>query len=419
VILGIGGVRALRALGAHHLRIFHMNEGHAALLTLELLREYADSRGPGWPLEDGIAAVRRLGIFTTHTPIKAGHDEFSRELVEHVVGDMAMLAFAAVGRDERTLNMSRLAIRMSRYVNGVSLKHGEVARAMFPGVNVDSITNGVHAAWWASPQHRALFDRWCPLWREDPSALRTASSVPHGEIVQSHLSAKRALMQHVEHAAGIRLDEALFTIGFARRSTTYKRPELLLSDPDRLRAIARRFGGLQILYGGKAHPRDLAGKEIIQRITGAVSSLRPEIQLVYLPDYDMRLGRLMTAGADLWVNTPVPPFEASGTSGMKAAVNGVPSLSIRDGWWNEGCIEGVTGWAIGEGPEVSDRSADAASLYDKLEHDVLPAYFGPGDQYPTIMRQAIAINGAYFNTHRMMEEYAARAYRSSFSPSRM
>jgi glycogen phosphorylase len=410
IILGVGGVRALRALGATDVDTFHMNEGHSALLTLELLREATESRRPGEPIDAAVDRVRSLCAFTTHTPIAAGHDAFAWPLSERLLGDLAHLAPAVLPDARSSLNLSRLAMRLSRYVNGVSLKHAEVTRAMFNEPRVDAVTNGVHAAWWASPAHAALFDRHGPGWRENAAALRLIAACPLPEIRQAHAAAKRALLDFVLHTGGVEMSEDVFTLGFARRATVYKRTDLLLQSPERLRAIASKAGGLQIVYAGKAHPRDVSGKQLIEKVWSAIPSLGPEVKVVYLPDYDMRAGRLLTAGVDLWVNTPIPPLEASGTSGMKAAVNGVPSLSVRDGWWLEGCIEGVTGWSIGPGPEVADRSHDAESLLDQLEHVIVPLYIRAGDGYAAVMRNAIAINGAYFNTYRMMEEYAARAY---------
>ncbi len=410
IVLGIGGVRVLRALGLNHIQTFHMNEGHSALLAVELMRECQETERPPMPLDRAIEAVRRRCVFTTHTPIASGHDVFGRKMSEDYLGDLAGLVFSAVGESSSSLNMSQLAMHLSRYVNGVSLKHGQVSRELFGDSRIESITNGVHAGIWSSPAIQALFDRYCSGWRELAEAIRQIAECPVSDILNAHDSAKRAFISAVEPLVGAPLYQHRFTIGFARRATLYKRADLLLADPKRLKAIAARYGSIQIVYAGKAHPRDFSGKEIIHRVVAAAKDLLPEVRLVYLPNYDMRLGRLMTAGVDLWLNSPMPPMEASGTSGMKAAINGIPSLSIRDGWWIEGCIDGVTGWSIGAGPDKIDRHDDGQSLLDRLERDILPIWYHRREDYGCIMRNAVAINGSVFNTHRMVQEYVARAY---------
>jgi starch phosphorylase len=268
---------------------------------------------------------------------------------------------------------------------------------------IDSITNGVHLATWAAPSFAALFDRYIPGWREENSSLRNALRIPVEEIWSTHTEAKARLIAEVSRRAHANFDTETLTLGFARRATAYKRANLLLSDTARLKSIAARVGRLQIVYAGKAHPRDDPGKQIIQQIIQAKDSLLPEVRLVYLENYDWELARLLIPGVDVWLNTPQPPLEASGTSGMKAALNGVPSLSVLDGWWIEGCIEEVTGWAIGE-------HADAASLYEKLEHVVVPRFYQERDQFVRTMRQAIALNASHFNTQRMVQEYVLKAY---------
>jgi glycogen phosphorylase len=235
------------------------------------------------------------------------------------------------------------------------------------------------------------------------------------EVWDAHHDAKRALIAEINSRTGANFDSDTLTLGFARRATPYKRHLLLLHDPDRLRAIAATHGHVQIVYAGKAHPGDSAGKEMIQRILGMQYSLRPEVRIAYLDNYDMGLARLLTSGVDVWVNTPLPPLEASGTSGMKAAINGVPSLSVLDGWWIEGCIEGVTGWAIGPGPGVEGRigdglAEDAAALYERLEADVLPTFYDHRSQFIDMMKHAIALNASFFNTHRMLQQYVLKAY---------
>lgn len=413
-ILGIGGLRMLRALGYNHIDRFHLNEGHAALLTMELLNERIASRGDNAPTMDDVQAVRRQCVFTTHTPVPAGHDRFPLDLVEHVLGrqDALHAQIGALANGE--LNMTALAMSLSNFTNAVSRRHAEVSRDMFPDHPIEFITNGVHGATWTSEPFAALFDRAIDCWRHDNLSLRHALGIARQDIWQAHVQAKRMLMDYANRYADGRLNADAFTLGFARRAATYKRADLLVSDVQRLKTMASQHGPMQIIYAGKAHPRDGGGKDIIRRVHESLARLRPEITAVYLPNYEMPLGRLLTAGVDVWVNTPQRPLEASGTSGMKSALNGVPSLSVLDGWWVEGCTENVTGWAIesnGNRPDEShDWHSDAARLYDKLQNVILPLYYRDRDGFIDVMRHAIAINGAHFNTQRMVQEYVVKAY---------
>ena len=421
VVLGIGGVRMLRALGCKNVSSFHMNEGHASLLALELLDERTRQRVLGIPSHEDIWAVRQQCVFTTHTPVPAGHDKFPLDHVGRVLGRSDFLAMKEVFCCAGELNMTYLALNLSHYVNGVAKRHGEVSRQILTPrdanhhYQIDSITNGVHLTTWAAPSFSALFDRHLPGWREDNSSLRNMLGIPPNELWEAHAAAKARLIEEVNRRAHDHFDCDTFTLGFARRATAYKRPTLLLTDPARLKSIAAGAGRIQIIFAGKAHPRDEAGKQCIQQIVRAAEALAPEVKMVYLENYDWNLARLLVAGVDVWLNTPEPPLEASGTSGMKAAINGVPSLSVLDGWWIEGCVEGVTGWAIGDrcAPSLdpADRArCDAASLYDKLEHVILPRFFGQRDQFVNIMRQTISLNASHFNTQRMVQEYAVKAY---------
>lgn len=414
VVLGIGGVRMLRALGYGQIERFHMNEGHASLCTLELLDERRRAEKREAITSEDIDAVRRKCVFTTHTPVPAGHDKFAMELVEKVLDGHQAFTMKNVFCCDGILNMTYLALNLSHYVNGVAKKHGEVSRHMFTAYTIDSITNGVHAGTWVSEPFQELFDKHIPGWREDNFSFRYALSVPRQEVWNAHMAAKRELMDQVNRETNTGMDVDILTLGFARRAATYKRADLLLSNPDRLRAIARNIGPLQIVYAGKAHPRDEEGKKIIRRIHESRASLRDAIRIAYLSNYDMTVGRLITAGVDVWLNTPQPPMEASGTSGMKAALNGVPSLSVLDGWWIEGCIEGTTGWAIGQdgrGPQsAADSAADAASLYDKLEQTIAPMFYKDRDRFINVMLHAIALNGSFFNTQRMVQQYVLKAY---------
>jgi starch phosphorylase len=411
-ILGLGGIALLRALGYQQLTTYHMNEGHSALLTLALLGEQAGERGlTGATLEDR-REVHQHCVFTTHTPVAAGHDRFPVDLVKSVLGaDMLTALQAAGGIEQGELNMTQLALVFSRYVNGVAMRHGEVTRQMFPNYPINAITNGVHAATWAAPSMARLFDRHIPEWRQDNLYLRYALSIPLSEIRQAHSEAKEALLAEVEKKSGRHLSRTTLTIGYGRRATAYKRMDLLFSDLDRLGRIAAEGGPLQVIYAGKAHPRDEPGKALIRQVFEAAAALGSVVPVVYLENYDMTLARLMCAGVDVWLNTPHRPLEASGTSGMKAALNGVPSLSILDGWWIEGHVEGVTGWAIGERADSDNQSEEVESLYEQLEETVVPLYYRGPEEYERVMRSAIALNGSYFNTERMVDQYVTNAYR--------
>jgi starch phosphorylase len=409
IVLGLGGLAILEALDYREIRTFHLNEGHSALLTLGLLEEtIADSRLA--PLA-ARARVRMESVFTTHTPVPAGHDKFERKLADKMLGRERAALLEKIGAyHDGKLNMTYLALTCCRFVNGVAMQHGEVSRAMFPEYTIHAITNGVHAGTWTSPSFAALFDRRLPEWRKDNLYLRYAMGIPLNEIEAAHLLAKRALFARIRETSGVELDEKVLTIGFARRAALYKRAELLLSDVDRLRRIAREVGPLQIVYGGKAHPRDSGAKDAIRRVFAAAKKLGSDIKFVYVENYDLSWGHLLTSGVDLWLNTPRYPEEASGTSGMKAALNGVPSFSIRDGWWVEGHIEGVTGWSIGDEVPTGVNAAEAADLYNKLETSIVPLYYGRPQDYARVMRSAIALNGSFFNTQRMVAQYVVNAY---------
>jgi starch phosphorylase len=389
-----------------------MNEGHSALLVLALVERQTGVQELRSATKDDIDAVRKHCVFTTHTPIPAGHDKFSKDLVTKVLGEERTKAIETLGcLLNGELNMTYLGMLFSHYINGVSMRHEQISQGMFPSYPLNSITNGVHAVTWTSDDFRRLYDKYIPEWRQDNRYLRYAVSIPLNEIQHVHAQAKRELLNEVEQRTGVRLDHATLTIGFARRATQYKQAYLLFSDLNRLRRIAQEAGPLQIIYGGKAHPKDEGGKDLIRSIFRAASDLKDTIPVVYLEEYDMTLGKLMCAGVDLWLNTPQKPHEASGTSGMKAALNGVPSLSILDGWWVEGYVEGVTGWSIGESwEEESNQESESTSLYDKLEYVILPMFYGRPAAYAKVMQSAITLNGSFFNAQRMMTQYMMNAY---------
>ncbi len=411
-ILGIGGQQILQRLGHTGIQTYHMNEGHSSLLALSLLEGRLAARDGKRPTKKDLASVRAQCVFTTHTPVPAGHDRFHRGLAEQVLGPerAAMLSTNHL-LDGDTLNMTRLALECSRYVNGVARIHQKVSQEMFPQFTIHGVTNGVDAATWTAPPIQRVLDKFIPEWRGDNAYLRHAGDIPLEELSAAHREAKRKLLDVVKVQTGEALDESVFTVGFARRATPYKRGRLLFENLDRLLWIARTVGPFQLIFSGKAHPRDGGGKHMIRQVHEAAKALRGEVKVVYIENYEMDLGLALTSGADLWLNSPQKTREASGTSGMKAALNGVPSLSVLDGWWLEGHVEGVTGWsAANYRGAPDDDSSVAHAIYDKLERVVVPLFYDRPKEYAGVRRSAIALNGSYFNTQRMVLQYARNAY---------
>ncbi len=407
IVLGVGGLRMLHALG-FQIRQYHMNEGHSALLSLELLRRLARQENEeDNALSYDIPMVRQICNFTTHTPIEAGHDQFPYEMVQNVLRDFIDFSELKAVAGEERLNMTKLALNLSDYVNGVAMKHAEISRQMYPGYHVHAVTNGVHPYTWTSAQFASLYDGYLPGWCYEPQLLVRVDQIPDDAIWKAHLESKRALIGRIRTLCGKDFDETLPIFGFARRMTAYKRPDLIFTDLERIRAIAKN-NPFQIVMAGKAHPNDEGGKHLIETLHAHLGSLSNVVNAAFLPNYDMDLALSLVSGVDVWLNTPLKPLEASGTSGMKAAFNGVPSLSVLDGWWLEGCIEGVTGWAVGSASESNGE--DASSLYDKLEKTVLPLYHSDRAGWISVMKNAIGKNASYFNSHRMMRRYATEAY---------
>jgi starch phosphorylase len=416
VVLGMGGVRMLQAL-EFHIKKYHMNEGHASFLALELLLRFKRDIESVWDERSvwDLARVRDLCVFTTHTPVEAGHDKFPYPLVKQVLGEIIPFDVLRdlAGRDN--LNMTLLALNLSKYINGVAKKHGEVSQHMFPGYRIHAITNGVHSFTWTCKEIAALFDKYIPGWAIEPELFVRCGNIPELELWEAHREAKRKLLTYVGQVTGVVMDPNVLTIGFARRATAYKRPHLLFRDLDRLKAISEK-GRLQIIYAGKAHPHDDNGKRLIQGIHEFREKLRGKIEIGFLPGYDMEIALKLVSGVDIWLNTPLRPLEASGTSGMKAAHNGVMNFSVLDGWWIEGHIEGFTGWSIGAKPTETSASGssdveDAADLYFKLENLIIPRYYDPNKSgWSRMMKSAISKNAYYFNSHRMMRRYVTEAY---------
>lgn len=416
IVLGIGGVRILQELGYTGLNRYHMNEGHAALLALELFRQ--DALTQSCPIDDYEAClagsmndIRKFCVFTTHTPVAAGHDQFPYDLVADVLGAFIPLDLLRKLGGEDRLNMTLLALNLSHYVNSVAKQHQHVSTHLFPGYQFSNITNGVHSVTWTSEPFQQLFDRHVPNWRQDSFELRYALRIPEQEVWEAHASAKKSFIAWLNETYDAGLQDDVFTIGFARRATEYKRMDLIFRDIRRL----REYGGkLQIVFSGKAHPADEAGKALIRKVFWHMGELRDTVRCFYIPDYDIDTAKRMIPGVDLWLNTPARPKEASGTSGMKAAHNGVPQLSVLDGWWVEGHLDSITGWSIGpmpneENENTNDDAADARELYEKLDL-ILEMYYERPRKWQHVMRNAIAFNASFFNTHRMMQQYVLNAY---------
>lgn len=415
IVLGIGGVRMLHALG-FHIRKYHMNEGHASLLVLELLLMHKKDVESVWD-ERWVwdtEAVKDLCVFTTHTPIEAGHDRFSYDLIKRILGEIVPLELLKKLGGEHYLNMTLLALNLSKYVNGVAKKHGEVSKTLFPGYEINAITNGVHSFTWTCESFKQLYDKYIPGWANEPELFVRAEIIPDAELWEAHLRAKNELINYVKKIAGVELNPDVLTIGFARRFTSYKRADLIFFNLEHFLKISEK-GKFQIVFSGKAHPKDTAGKEIIKKILDLAKVIDDKIKIVFLKDYNMEMALKLISGVDVWLNTPLRPREASGTSGMKAAHNGVINFSILDGWWIEGHIEGITGWSIGPKPlessliNVNDMT-DAEDLYNKLENIIIPIYYRDRGQWIKIMKNSIGKIAYYFNTHRMMRRYVTEAY---------
>ena len=403
IVLGIGGVKILEALNIN-IKKYHMNEGHSSLLTLELLKR------------NGMNAdkVKNLCVFTTHTPVEAAFDKFSYDLVLGVLGpELPQDVLIKYGGSSQ-LNLTLLALNLSKYTNGVTETHMEYSRKIFPGYNIQEITNGVHSYTWTCQYFRELFDAYIRGWANEPERLVRVDSIPNNELWTAHMRSKQDLLDFVKEKTGLRMDVGTLTLGFARRATAYKRATMIFSDLEKLEEVDRQ-GKIQLVFAGKAHPRDEGGKMLIRDIYRYIGLLKNKIEIVYLENYDMEMAGVMTSGVDIWLNTPLPPYEASGTSGMKAAHNGVVNFSVLDGWWVEGCVEGLTGWAIGPFPDqkINDaerRKRELADLYNKLEYLIIPKFYKERDSWISMMRNSIGKIAYYFNSHRMMRRYATDAY---------
>jgi starch phosphorylase len=454
IVLGIGGSEVLDTLGIRY-SLLHLNEGHAAFALLERVREMVQG---GAAHEEAVERVKKTSIFTTHTPVPAGHDVFPFQLMEkyfHAYWASLGLdreGFLRLGSHPKDrgggFNMTALALRLSGYRNGVSKKHGEVTRRMWQGlwpelaeedVPIDFVTNGIHVPTWIEPKMELLFDRYLgPEWLDDhdnPLIWELVEDIPDKELWETHYWLKIKLINAIRErsrqrwskdgagpsiviAGGTMLDPSILTLGFARRFATYKRADLILYDIERLKRLLNdRWQPIQIIFAGKAHPADDPGKRILQKVYKAASNPEMGGRIAFFEDYGEQYAQYMVHGVDVWLNNPLPPMEASGTSGMKAALNGVPHLSILDGWWLEG-YDGTNGWALGgEAQENSDQQ-DAEAIYRTLEEKIIPIYYrdsedGVPHDWVRMMKNSIKTNGAKFSARRMVKEYIQEFYRKA------
>ncbi|MEM6533773.1 MAG: alpha-glucan family phosphorylase [Myxococcota bacterium] len=392
-VLGFGGMKAVGKIYPD-VRSVHLNEGHTAFAPLERMMS-------GIPLDE----IKRTCHFTTHTPVPAGHDVFPYDMAYRALGSQLPENIRDLAGQD-SLSMSVLALTLCGSANGVSKLHGEVSREMFPNHEIGHVTNGVHHNTWVSRPLGKVFDRETPGWRSDPELLRSATEIPDAALLDAHRIAKRDLLTYANDMTNLGFAESILTIGFARRAASYKRATLLFRDPERL---ARICGGrVQFLFAGKAHPRDEAGHRIIQAVVQAGLALGSSVRVGFLINYTMWTGHLLTSGVDVWLNNPLRPHEASGTSGMKAALNGVPNASVLDGWWAEGAKDNVNGWVIGDADNPND-DADADSLYRTLEERIISTYYDRRADWVRMMKESIA-TGAYFTGTRMIQEYRERYY---------
>jgi len=414
IVLGIGGVRILHELG-FEIKKYHMNEGHSSLLTLELLNRFKRPIEDVWDekLVWDIERVKDLCVFTTHTPVEAGHDRFPYDLIVRIMGELIPLDVMKELGGQDNLNMTRLGLNLSEFINGVAKKHSEVSRNMFPGYEISAITNGVHTFTWTCESFKKLYDKYLPSWANEPEIFVRIGRIPNEELWDAHMGAKRLLLDFVKEKTGVQMSPDILTIGSARRATAYKRADLIFSDIERLERIAS--GKLQIVFSGKAHPKDEPGRKLIEKIFAVKNKLKDKIKIAYIENYDMSIALKIISGVDIWLNTPLRPREASGTSGMKAAHNGVINFSVLDGWWIEGHIEGFTGWSIGPNPTETKLienmdTKDAVDLYEKLENNIIPLFYNDRNGWIRMMQNAIGKNAYYFNCHRMMRRYVTEAY---------
>lgn len=401
IVLGRGGVRIIQALGYNNISKIHLNEGHGSLAGLELLVKSKQKN-----FRSKLKEVKNICVFTTHTSIPNSQEVFpisdflkyQRDFPQEMLGEKEITK-------ENHINFTGLGFYFSSYVNAVSKKHQEVVRMLYPEFKVQSNTNGVNSIFWTADEFKKLYDKYIPNWRKDNSKLIRVNKINLKEIDVAHRKVKQKLIDYVYAQNQVKLKENIFTIGYARRVTSYKRPTLLLSSLETLLKINNEVGKIQIIYSGKAYPSDIEGQKMLKLILSSAKKLKGKISLVFLENYDLDKAKLLVSGVDLWLNTPLPFNEASGTSGMKAAHNGVPQLSTLDGWWLEGYKEAKTGWAILE--EINNEN----NLYKILGEKIIPLYYNNKEEWLNIMQSTISLNASYFNSQRTLKQYIKEAYK--------
>ncbi len=408
-VLGQGSVKLARALGYKDVNTWHMNEGHACFATLELLAEngYTDEQ------------VRDMCVFTTHTPVDAGHDKFTYSDIRHIVGDFLPWHINKIA-GEYEFNTTRLAANMSRHINAVSRKHSEVSRnmAVFNNTSLEYITNGVHSKMWTADPLAELYDEFLKGWSLDPALLKQIpQKIPDEAFLEAKETAKRNLIGYINTHTNAKFNQDVLTLVWARRFADYKRPGLIFRDTDRLLRLAETYGNIQIVFAGKSHPNDQWGKQLIQEVINKSNNLDGKINHVFLPRYSAAMAKKLLAGADIWLNTPLRPLEASGTSGMKACHNGTINMSTFDGWWIEGIeMNPKAGFVVGPrqnqittNPDrARDDWEDALGLYSSLE-EALDKFYNDRNGWIFMMKESASLAG-HFNTHRMVREYAEKVW---------
>jgi len=405
MVLGIGGYRMLQALH-RGIEIYHLNESHAGLLVVELMREYRDT-----------AEIRKRCVFTSHTPVPAGHDSFPLTMVKDALAHYDWVDWDAEAGPEGRIDLARFAVKYSSVTNAVSLKHSHVSERVLNLAHVEYVTNGVYHKRWIHDELKNLYDRHIPGWQEVPSLLSRAMELPTDALESAHLLAKSEMTEMLYASTGKKLSKEHFTVGLAKRVTGYKRNDLILTDLDKLVAIAEKRGIIQVILAGKAHPRDDVGKAMLRDILGKMERLErntDQVRVAFLENYDLSTAKSLVAGCDAWLNSATRPLEACGTSGMKAAMNAVLNFSVYDGWWLEGGVEGVNGWGIGTRANWTDLSqagqSDAEDMYQKLSESILPIYYNDRDKWWTMGKSSVATVGPLFNSYRMLNDYQARVY---------
>ncbi|MEY3470945.1 MAG: GlgP2: glycogen phosphorylase [Candidatus Parcubacteria bacterium] len=391
IVLGLGSKYALDSLGCKEINTFHLNESHSALISLVI--DHPSSQV----------------VFTTHTPLLGGHTRLPIDWLKNICTEKQVQNLPKESfEDEQTINLTRLALTLADYSNAVSSKHQEVSQAMFPDHKIDYITNGIHSPTWVSQSIDQVLQNYFSGWKMHPEILRYIEGIPTSDIRKAHQVNKDNLANYLKEQENIDFLPDAFTIGFARRATEYKRANLIFSDIERLSKLAEKYKGINIIFAGKAYHTDLVGFDIIKRILNTAKEHNNQyLKIIYLPNYSMEMSKLLISGVDVWLNTPRISYEASGTSGMKASLNGVLNISTYDGWWPESGIHNINGWTI----SGHDEYQEINSMYDNIDN-AMNTFYNNREKFTKMQRSAISLIGSYYNTHRMVLEYIRKGYKS-------